>query len=34
MAIAPDAIVIDTSALDVEAAFEAAMDPIRKKRDR
>jgi len=34
MAIAPDAVVIDTSALDVEAAFEAAMDPIRKKHDR
>ena len=34
MAIAPDAVVIDTSALDVEAAFEAAMDPIRKKQDR
>lgn len=34
MAIAPDAVVIDTSALDVEAAFEAAMDSIRKMRDR
>lgn len=34
MAIAADAVVIDTSALDVEAAFQAAMDPIRKKQDR
>lgn len=33
MAIAADAVVIDTSALDVEAAFQAAMDPIRKKQD-